>query len=106
MEGRNQIKNGQLVSLSEQQSGDCAGSFGNQGCNGGLMDDEKYSLEKEDSYSYTGKSGSCSTSKQSSADGIAPGVVTSYKDVTPNSESQLALSLSRKPGAYQHHLDL
>ena len=102
VEGRNQIKNGQLVSLSEQQLVDCAGSFGNQGCNGGLMDDgfkyvEKYGLEKEDSYSYTGKSGSCSTSKQSSADGIAPGVVTSYKDVTPNSESQLAAAVAEGP---------
>lgn len=58
---------------------------------------EKYSLEKEDSYSYIGKSGSCSTSKQSSAGGIAPGAVTSYKDVTPISESQLAAAVAEGP---------
>merc|ERR1712166_1221533 len=39
VEGRNQIKNGKLVSLSEQELTSCASKYGNQGCNGGLMDD-------------------------------------------------------------------
>jgi len=38
MEGRNQIKNNELVKLSEQQLVDCADSFGNKGCKGGLID--------------------------------------------------------------------
>merc|ERR1711966_331733 len=45
-EGRNQIKNGKLVSLSEQELTSCASSFGNQGCNGGLMDDGFKFIEK------------------------------------------------------------
>eukprot|EP00658_Telonema_sp_P-2_P083666 TRINITY_DN9122_c0_g1_i4.p1 TRINITY_DN9122_c0_g1~~TRINITY_DN9122_c0_g1_i4.p1 ORF type:complete len:363 (-),score=130.18 TRINITY_DN9122_c0_g1_i4:1-1089(-) len=102
IEGANYVKNKKLVSLSEQQLVDCAGSYGNQGCNGGLMDDafqyvEKYGLETEDSYSYTATDGTCSTSKQSSADGIGAGVVTGFKDVTSNDEDQLKAAVAIGP---------
>merc|ERR1712072_1240479 len=87
-EGRLFIKNKKLVSLSEQELVDCAGSFGNQGCNGGLMDDGfKYMASKGDeqeaSYPYTAKTGTCNTQKQSAADGVNSGVITGAKDVTP-----------------------
>jgi len=69
-EGQNAIKNKELISLSEQQLVDCAGGkWGNMGCNGGLMDQgfdyikAVGGLEKESTYRYTAKDGSCKFSK-------------------------------------------
>merc|ERR1719237_211335 len=39
IEGANFLTNNKLSSFSEQELVDCAGAEGNQGCNGGLMDD-------------------------------------------------------------------
>jgi hypothetical protein len=101
-EGAYQIATGKLVSLSEQELVDCAASYGNQGCNGGLMDDGFQYLqakgdETETSYSYTGATGTCSSTKQQAANGIAKGIVTSYHDVTPNSESALQAAVAQGP---------
>merc|ERR1712057_8068 len=69
-EGIHQIKTGKLLSFSEQQLVSCAGSFGNQGCNGGLMDNGfKYIQQSgdtlESNYPYTGKTGKCNKAKTS-----------------------------------------
>ena len=89
MEGAYEIATGKQVSLSEQELVDCAQSFGEQGCSGGLMDGafqfaQKNGMCTEDSYPYTASGGSCKAS--SCTKGIAAGVVTGYKDVATDSQ--------------------
>merc|ERR1719183_1216080 len=96
-EGIHAIKTGKLQSFSEQQLVSCAGSYGNQGCNGGLMDDGfKYIESKGDSleseYPYTGKTGKCIQSKVKSVV-----KVTGFKDVAPKNEAQLMAAVAQQP---------
>lgn len=68
VEGINQIKTKELVSLSEQELIDCDTSE-NQGCNGGLMDlafdfiKKTGGLTKEDYYPYAAADGRCDSKK-------------------------------------------
>jgi len=101
VEGAFQIATGQLKSFSEQELVDCAGSYGNQGCNGGLMDDGfKYIEAKgdalESTYAYTGKTGTCSSTKSASA-AIKKGQLTTFSDVTADSEAQMMAAVTKGP---------
>merc|ERR1711968_122044 len=90
VEGAYQIATGKLLSFSEQELVDCAGSYGNQGCNGGLMDDGfKYIEAKGDA--------SESTSSKQSDTAIAAGKVTSFSDVTTDSETQMLAAVTAGP---------
>ena len=95
MEGRYQIKSGDLQSFSEQQFVDCSSGEGNQGCNGGLMDlafqyAEKNSIDTESQYPYKGRDGTCAA-----VEGVAK--VNSFTDVTPKSPSALMAAVAEGP---------
>lgn len=97
LEGAYAIKNGHLISLSEQQLVDCSNAEGNQGCNGGWMDQaflyaEKTALETESDYPYNAMDGQCTSS---SSKGKVK--VESYVDLIPNSVDQLKSALESQP---------
>jgi len=90
LEGQHFKKSGELVSLSEQNLVDCSGKFGNQGCNGGLMDQAfdyikaNKGVDTEASYPYKAVDQKC---KFKAANVGA--TVTGYTDVTSGDESAL-----------------
>lgn len=99
MEGAWFLKNGSLVSLSEQQLVDCSVSEGNEGCNGGLMDYafqyvvDNHGITTEAAYPYTatGPNTCKATGKPVAAR------MTSYVDVTANSDNDLMAAIVQQP---------
>ena len=113
VEGINAIRTGKLVSLSEQELVSCAREGGNQGCNGGLMDNafewivENGGIDSENQYRYKASFDNCKTRKTL----LHMAVIDGFTDVPTNDESALKKAVSQQPvsvaiEAYQRSFQL
>jgi cathepsin L len=97
-EGANFLKHGRLTSLSEQNLVDCSTSYGNHGCNGGLMDYafeyiiRNKGIDTEASYPYHASQGTCRYNKQHSG-----GELVSYTNVPSGNEGALLHAVATQP---------
>ena len=97
-EGAYAIANGTIKSFSEQQLVDCAGgSYGNQGCNGGLMDQafdymKDNGIQLESSYQYTARDGTCRADPS-----LMAFKIDSYTDVPQDDNSELIKAIYAAP---------
>jgi cathepsin L len=99
VEGAHKIATGSLVSLSEQNLVDCSVPQGNEGCNGGLMDDafqyiiSNNGIDTEASYPYTA-TGPNQCRYNAANKGAT---IRSYHDIPSRSESALQVAVAQQP---------
>ncbi|KAF9682007.1 hypothetical protein SADUNF_Sadunf05G0062500 [Salix dunnii] len=99
MEGINQLTNGEVISLCEQEVVDCDTKGEDQGCNGGLMDDafkfigQNKGLTTKANYPYAGTDGTCNTQKEASH----AAKITGLEDVPAKSEAALMKAVAKQP---------
>ncbi|CAF1021254.1 unnamed protein product [Adineta steineri] len=95
LEGQHFVQTTQLISLSEQNLIDCSSSFGNQGCNGGLMDSAfQYitvngGIDTEESYPYEAHDGKCRFNRTNIGANS-----TGFRDITSKDEAALAYAIA------------
>jgi len=97
LEGALAIKTKNLVSLSEQNLVDCSTEYGNNGCNGGMMDNafeyikENHGIDSEESYPYTAQDGKCKYNPRNKG-----GSDRGFVDIPAGNETALAFALWKK----------
>ena len=95
LEGQHFLKKGQLVSLSEQNLVDCSTTYGNHGCEGGLMDNAfRYikangGIDTEASYPYQAHNEMC----RFKADNVGA-TVSGYVDIPHGDERALTQAIA------------
>ncbi|CAL4952046.1 unnamed protein product [Urochloa decumbens] len=105
VEGINQIVTGNLTALSEQELIDCD-TDGNNGCNGGLMDNafsyiaHTGGLRTEEAYPYLMEEGTCQKrghGGRSESEKEQVVTISGYEDVPRNNEQALIKALAHQP---------
>ena len=90
------LKSGTLTSLSEQELVDCSGSYGNYGCDGGLMDNafnyiKDHKDDTEACYPYVAHDEKCHAKTS-----CAEGTVTGHVDIPSENEKALTEAIADK----------
>ena len=94
LEGQHFNATGNLVSLSEQNLVDCSGAEGNEGCDGGLMDDAfeyvmKKGIDTEKSYPYAARDERCRFKKAN-----VGSTCSGYTDIKSEDEKALTQAIA------------